>query len=317
MKRIGAKKCLDFVSSPHNHNLLAPVSEYPQYPLELLAPIQEDTGEAQYWFSRETLDLVENTLLTKEIDSVLCMGTPALFQHLNASKRSKFRTFLLDYDDRLSAIFGAEEFARHSMLVNHFYLLESKELYLQQFLKGAEKLVLISDPPFGAVVDALAKTIEEMKQDFFKIDKKRKVSSSPSFNGIVFLPCFVGKHLLKTFPDYSMVDYKVTYSNHTNFGKEEKSVIRAFTDLPNKAFSLEDSVKHRFCELCDRYVFLENVHCSKCGVCPSKDGSPYRHCDVCKTCVKHKYEHCQKCKQCHLKARCYPLPSVVARNHVK
>jgi hypothetical protein len=160
------------------------------------------------------------------------------------------------------------------------------------------------------------------------------------------LPYFVGKHL-KASP-LSMVDYKVilyilifflifakilfhsdtvyssqvTYSNHREFSKSKKSIVRMFTDLPNKAFKLPLKLGYHFCDECDRFVSQENRHCWKCGECTSKvaeggwekifckykkktqDGSPFVHCDRCGRCVRKKYKHCRKCANCHLTGRC-------------
>jgi len=267
----------------------------------LLESLQNDSGEAQYWFSDETLGVVESAILAGNADSVLCIGTPSLFESIKSSEQfENHNIFLLDFDDRLSHFYTASEFARYSMLVNYFYTEESKEQFTE-FFRRSKNMICICDPPFGAYVSALMQTIDGLKKLFMASKGKAK---GCSFKTILFLSLFVGKHVQREHEEFSMVDFKVTYSNHKDFIKPEKSIVRMFTDLPNKTFKLPTELGYKFCEQCERFVCAENRHCFKCQACTSKDGFPYRHCDRCKVCVKAKYEHCQSCGHCHLKDRC-------------
>uniref|UniRef100_A0A1I8BBL9 CTCHY-type domain-containing protein n=1 Tax=Meloidogyne hapla TaxID=6305 RepID=A0A1I8BBL9_MELHA len=103
----------------------------------------------------------------------------------------------------------------------------------------------------------------------------------------------------------SMIDYKVTYINHKEYSKINKSTVRIFTNISNKLFKLPKEEGYYFCEFCERFIFKENKHCFKCGYCTSLDGSFYKHCNYCNKCVKRKYIHCKKCFKCHLKERCF------------
>lgn len=58
----------------------------------------------------------------------------------------------------------------------------------------------------------------------------------------------------------------------------------------------EQGYKH--CRDCDRWVSVENRHCSQCKACTSKDGRTYVHCDICGRCVKPTWKHCETCKKC-------------------
>jgi len=210
---------------------------------------------------------------------------------------------LLDYDDRLSQFYSVSEFARYSLLTNYFYHSQSKQ-HLIDFFQCSKRIIVICDPPFGVYLTALMRTIQSLKQMYFF---ERETKSSDNFKVVLFLPFFIGKHLQKEFIDFSMVDYKVTYSNHKDYCKSDKTIVRIFTDLPNTSFCLDSIAGYRFCDQCNKYVAEKNAHCFKCNACTSKDGLPYKHCNLCKRCVKSKYHHCSKCKNCHLKNRCFTV----------
>ena len=286
--------CVNFVHCPHQHPVKGPYNKLPN-PLELLAAITEDAGEAQYWFMEDTIEIFENTMKREKIDSILCLGTPSLFERF---RRKGANAFLLDFDDRLSRFYSANEFARFSMLVCHFFISKSRQ-YLEDFFRKSEKLICACDPPFGVHVSALMRTITTLKTVF----SQQKSESTRSFDTVLFLPYFVGKHL-REFPDFSMVDFKVTYGNHRDYSKPAKSIVRMFTDLPNRSFTLPVRLGYRFCAECDRFVTSDNQHCWKCSACTSVDGTSFIHCDRCGRCVRKKYKHCRDCDFCHLKGRC-------------
>ena len=110
-------------------------------------------------------------------------------------------------------------------------------------------------------------------------------SKDRCFYSLVFLPIFVGKHLLSEGP-YAMVDFKVdpsifltpinfytfqvTYENHREYCKAEKTPVRIFTDLPVSEIELQSATGYKFCRCCNRWVAKENRHCKKCGSCTTK-----------------------------------------------
>lgn len=67
------------------------------HPLSL--PNQQDKGEAQYHFNDTTVEFFIKRFEDLEIDSILCVGTPSLHQHVSERNLS-FKTFLLDIDQR-------------------------------------------------------------------------------------------------------------------------------------------------------------------------------------------------------------------------
>ena len=122
-----------------------------------------------------------------------------------------------------------------------------------------------------------------------------------------------------------MADFRVTYAGHAQYGTSEKarklgSPVRLFTDIPLAEVELTDAREYAHCARCRAWRHVSNVHCSKCGTCPSKDGRTYRHCSglahtlrniiflcynlppclECERCVKPTYQHCARCGRCAL-----------------
>ena len=84
-------------------------------------------------------------------------------------------------------------------------------------------------------------------------------------------------------PRLAMADYRVTYAGHAQYGTSDKarklgSPVRLFTDIPLAEVELTDAREYAHCARCRAWRHVSNVHCSKCGTCPSKDGRTYRHC---------------------------------------
>nr|CAD2176956.1 unnamed protein product [Meloidogyne enterolobii] len=287
------KQCFNFVSNEHEHKFDENCFDSWPSPFQIIDAIKDNFGEAQFWFTENVLSLISNLIEENSINSILCVGTPILFEWLK--KLDIQNLFLLDFDDRLSKFYFPQEFARFSILNCYFYLNEGKENLIKFFEKCDEHLLFICDPPFGIQITPLIRTINKLELIFKEI-------KSSSFNKILFLPYFAEKYLNNT--NMSMVDYKVTYTNHKEFSKLNKSTVRIFTNISNKLFKLPKEEGYHFCEICQRFVCKENKHCFKCGYCTSLDGGLYKHCNYCSKCVKRKYIHCKKCFKCHLKERC-------------
>uniref|UniRef100_A0A0N5BRV7 Zinc finger CCHC domain-containing protein 4 n=1 Tax=Strongyloides papillosus TaxID=174720 RepID=A0A0N5BRV7_STREA len=285
-------KCFNKHSCP----MIGPINyDLVNNPLEFLVnAIQENEGEAQYWFKDETHEIIYNGIKKGDFDGLLCIGTPTVFQKL----RTRMRCFLLDVDERFKYFFEADEFAQFSMLVNYFYDPKGRE-QLENFFRETRRLLILCDPPFAVFISALQKSIDKLKA-FFK--EKSEYDDKEVYQMFV-LPVFVGKHLR----DVEMLDYKVTYSNHRVFNNPDRTIVRLFTDVEQANFELPEPY-YRFCSECNRYVVSTNEHCDVCEKCPSKDGSTYKHCFTCERCVKPKYVHCKRCKCCHLPGRCNPKP---------
>jgi len=282
--------CSAYVTIPHRDPVRGPVkpSDISQKPTKLVAESKSNKGSAQYWFKPEVLAVLNNVL--EKFDSVLCIGCPSVFEALVGEKKA----FLMDFDHRFSNFYSEKEFAHFSMLNHHFYQ-ESGEANLKKFFKGSKRLAIVVDPPFGSILSALEKSLDKLKKSFLSVVPKGQLSV------IVFLPIFIGKHL----DGMSMVDYKVTYSNHAHYKHRNKTIVRMFTDIDRKLFKLPAEEGYKFCETCQRYVSSENQHCALCDSCTTTFGPAFKHCDTCEKCVKSQYAHCLECKKCHLPNRCF------------
>uniref|UniRef100_F1L6A2 Zinc finger CCHC domain-containing protein 4 n=1 Tax=Ascaris suum TaxID=6253 RepID=F1L6A2_ASCSU len=294
--------CNDAVSLPHRDPVVGPLRRVAfRRPTRLINAVVDDNGEAQYWFTSESVNVIANALITNRCDGVLCIGAPTLFEHFrcSAQRRMSMKSFLLDFDCRFASFYQSSQFAQFSMLTNYFYDPASVPKF-DAFLISVNHLAIVCDPPFGVIIRSLFTTIDELRRKF----KNLHQGDLCRVNLLIILPIFVAKHVKHCDQQMEMVDYKVCYRNHSKYAKAEKSIVRIFTDFPLSRFILPSRCGYRFCEMCERYVSSENRHCGLCGVCPSKDGSPYHHCDRCNRCVKNTYRHCEECARCHLKGRC-------------
>lgn len=123
-------------------------------------------------------------------------------------------------------------------------------------------------------------------------------------------PYYMERQLRQHRTDLAMSDYRVTYSDHVQFGAKEEAVksgmrklgspVRLFTSIPLTVLQLPASEGYHLCAECRVWVARENRHCDRCGECTSKDGRTYVHCEECKRCVKPTYTHCKLCQRCKL-----------------
>lgn len=59
----------------------------------------------QYWFDKTSLSVIIDAIVSNDIDGVLCVGTPTVFESLSTSQHPHIDTFLLDYDWRFVRLF--------------------------------------------------------------------------------------------------------------------------------------------------------------------------------------------------------------------
>lgn len=186
-----------------------------------------------------------------------------------------------------------------------------KELYRNQVLKHSSELLhkksvrqihntdyceerfdsalVIIDPPFGALLGALAKTL-------------KKLTNHGNWNRLLVFPYFNESQVNLHLPSLAMCDLAVRYRNQRKM-KNDSSPVRIFTDIPLNEIPLPGPT-YKYCIKCVRWVHSVNVHCAECGTCPSKNHAATRHCFVCQRCVKQTWDHCIKCKRCHLSGKC-------------
>src|SRR4051794_15142590 len=85
------------------------------------------------------------------------------------------------------------------MLNHHFYQSNDAE-NLQKFFAKSKRLAIVCDPPFGALISALEKSLNKLKQLFIGTAK-----GGAELGTVLFLPVFIGNQL----KGMSIVDYKV------------------------------------------------------------------------------------------------------------
>uniref|UniRef100_A0A158R010 Zinc finger CCHC domain-containing protein 4 n=1 Tax=Nippostrongylus brasiliensis TaxID=27835 RepID=A0A158R010_NIPBR len=285
-------------------------------PSRLLDAKVSQSGEAQFFFSDESLDVLKNAVVRSGADAVLCLGAPRLFETLRNDATKKRKLFMLDYDKRYANFFPTRQYAQYSMLVDHFFS-KKGQIRLQNFFAESEKVLLVCDPPFGVFIEPLMASIDSLMRRYTEARK----DDAATFYACIVIPMFVGKYILRSRGDFWMSDYRVcislssqltlvtlyldvTYDNHKVFSKASKTTVRCFTNMSASVFDLSGVEGYKFCEFCERYVANANKHCFMCSACTSKDGSPYKHCERCMRCVKNTYRHCKKCERCHLEGRC-------------
>lgn len=321
-----------------NHRLLKKITDRQlRRPTELLTPLEDPKLNAQFLFDEKSAGVVGKILAELGLHRVICLGAPKIHETLKG--KDAFKSYLLDIDDRFHRFCSPQTFARFNMFNAHFFSPNGQKAFLEFLASCEAPPVIVVDPPFGGRVQPLFATLSRISALWLearglKTDSLAAKSpvisdevSDPISNYIlpVFwaFPYFLEGSVQKERPEFRMIDFKVQYRNHPMFqsakggndGKKDGknnnnnnnatpkkgSPIRLFTNVKLASIRLPEP-EHRFCSSvkCQRWVARENRHCSKCGVCPSKDGSTYNHCDNCQKCVKPSRVHCQACGRCEL-----------------
>ncbi|XP_055877800.1 rRNA N6-adenosine-methyltransferase ZCCHC4-like isoform X2 [Biomphalaria glabrata] len=277
-------------------------------PSFLFTPLDNNKTFAQYLFSKSTVDFLLKTLEYLEFTHILCVGTPRIheaIQNLKKSEHKIFSSMLLDLDERYAQFYPPALFTKYNMFNHHFFAPEGREKVSEFLKEGKDHVIMVTDPPFGGMVEALASSFtklssmwKEQADDGIKTHKGGGLLPT-----ILFFPYFMEKRILEELPSLAMLDYKVDYDNHNLFNGQNKkkgSPVRIFTNISQVLFSLPLQDGYWFCEPCQRFSSHENWHCKDCGACTSKDGTKYVHCDACLRCVKPSRVHCFKCGTCQL-----------------
>ncbi|XP_068925085.1 rRNA N6-adenosine-methyltransferase ZCCHC4 isoform X2 [Petaurus breviceps papuanus] len=250
-------------------------------PSQLLYPLENKKTNAQYLFTDRSCQFLLDLISTLGFRKVLCVGTP-----------------------RYSQFYTEETFCHYNMFNHHFFdgkaALEICRKFLQED-KGVG-LILVTDPPFGGLVESLAVTFRKL-MDMWR-EEQSPDNNSKELPLFWIFPYFFESRILQFFPSFSMLDYQVDYDNHALYkhGKtgRKQSPVRIFTNIPPNKIILPAEEGYRFCAMCQRYVSLENQHCDICNSCTSKDGRRWKHCLLCKKCVKPSWIHCSICNYCAL-----------------
>ncbi|KAK3728056.1 hypothetical protein RRG08_022108 [Elysia crispata] len=278
-------------------------------PSFLFSPLDNNKTFAQYLFSPRTVDFLLSSIERFTCYThVLCVGAPRIHEEIQLRRKrgdTTLTSMLLDLDERYAQLYPPALFAKYNMFNHHFFENCGKKRLKRFLTAGSHGVLLLTDPPFGGMVEALS-------QSFIKISQmweETVASGSPEETDISIplmwiFPYFLENRIVNNLPSLSMLDYKVDYDNHNLFNnnhKQKGSPVRIFTNILPAKFPLPKEDGYWFCEPCQRFSSKENQHCKDCGTCPSKDGTTYNHCDACLKCVKPSRFHCFKCGVCVMK----------------
>ncbi|XP_070587037.1 rRNA N(6)-adenosine-methyltransferase ZCCHC4-like [Erythrolamprus reginae] len=278
-------------------------------PSQLLSALENKKTNAQYLFTDRSCHFLLDLLVAQGFRRVLCVGTPRLHELIQLAAASKkkisLKSLLLDIDFRYSQFYPEEEFCHYNMFNHYFFAGEAASRVCEDFLQEnrGRHVVMVADPPFGGLVEALASGFRKLMAMWSSAGD----ADSPTSKELPILwifPYFFEPRILEFFPSFTMLDYQVDYDNHALYkhGKKgrKQSPVRIFTNLSPRSIVLPVEEGYRFCPVCQRYVSAENRHCDICNSCTSKDGRCWTHCYLCKKCVKPSWVHCNTCGRCAL-----------------
>ncbi|XP_042326266.1 rRNA N6-adenosine-methyltransferase ZCCHC4 isoform X2 [Sceloporus undulatus] len=271
-------------------------------PSHLLNPLENKKTNAQYLFADRSCQFLLDLIIAQGFKRVLCVGTPRLHELIKfqAPCKQKIKSLLLDIDFRYTQFYTEEEFCHYNMFNHYFFAGEGAYEICQKFLQQDEDVVMVADPPFGGLVEALAFSFKKL----IEMWRQTGDTTSKELPILWIFPYFFESRILEFFPHFSMLDYQVDYDNHALYkhGKtgRKQSPVRIFTNLSPHLIALPAEEGYRFCSVCQRYVSLDNQHCEICNSCTSKDGRRWTHCYLCKKCVKPTWVHCSTCDKCAL-----------------
>ncbi|KAK3098979.1 hypothetical protein FSP39_024933 [Pinctada imbricata] len=255
----------------------------------------------QYLFSERTVDFILSALKDLQITHVLCVGAPRIHETIQNlhTEGSYMDSMLLDLDTRYMQFYSEEKFYKYNMFNNHFFGRNEEALDKFLTLSQGKNVIMVTDPPFGGMVQALAESVKKFKIRYSELNAD--FCNNNELPVLWFFPYFMEPKMKEYLPDFSMLDYKVDYNNHLLYkeGKKERgSPVRIFTNVEPSKVIHPNAEGYWYCDVCKRYSAKENLHCDICGVCPSKDGRTYRHCYDCERCVKPNKVHCKTCGRC-------------------
>ncbi|KAH8399104.1 hypothetical protein KR215_002288 [Drosophila sulfurigaster] len=266
-------------------------------PTSHLEALSQDDVHAQYFFDKNALRFFADQCQALDISKVICMGAPRLHFHLRRNKN--IASFLLDFDDRFGSYLSPKEFCLYNMCNNHFFYARQP---FEDFLKcdQNERVLIVTDPPFGCRTELIAHTLRSLMR------LHNKINGLPVTPLAIFwvYPYYMANYIKQDMPELQVCDYKLNYTNHTrytNVGASRRchgSPVRVFTNVPLQLLRLRIDEGYKYCESCQRFTGVENVHCNRCGNCCAQNGQTYRHCTICDMCVKPNYVHCPSCRRC-------------------
>ncbi|XP_064419601.1 rRNA N6-adenosine-methyltransferase ZCCHC4 isoform X2 [Latimeria chalumnae] len=275
-------------------------------PSQLLRPLENKKTNAQYLFADRSCHFLLELILSLGFRRVLCVGTPRLHELIKLraadGKAPVVESLLLDIDFRYSQFYSEDEFCHYNMFNHYFFGGETAVKVCRNFLRKDSRVLMVTDPPFGGLVEPLAYSFKKLITIWRTT--RDQVNSTEQLPIFWIFPYFFESRILHCFPTFSMLDYQVDYDNHALYkhGKtgRKQSPVRIFTNLSPSNIVLPTEEGYRYCSICQRYVSSENSHCEICKACTSKDGRRWKHCSICDKCVKPTWVHCESCNHCAL-----------------
>ena len=138
------------------------------------------------------------------------------------AKKSSPKAMLLDLDDRFLQFYPPTSYQHYNLSSNYFFEEEEGPKYLKLFLKKCTKLLIVCDPPFGALARVIANNIATLKAQVQEMAPEAEILTYWIF------PYFLTKHMAEVAPDLKMCHFIVEYDNHPVFkkGNSTRSPVR-------------------------------------------------------------------------------------------
>ncbi|CAG2112848.1 unnamed protein product, partial [Medioppia subpectinata] len=276
-------------------------------PTKLMNSLTDNRFCAQYLFSKQTIRVLMNEILVKnQFSRVVCIGCPSLHEYIDCHKNAlNMKSLLLDIDCRYKQFYSPKKYLKYNLFNNYFFGGVKDEKTFRRFIANSvkEPIVVLIDPPFGGLIDPMAKTIDKISEIWRKYHQIS--DESIKIPVLLFFPYFNEHRIKTTIPVLSMSDFMVDYENHRKFkatdsGRKFGSPVRIFTNIKLSSIVLPETDGYYYCDYCEKYISENNKHCFECNDCTARDGKPYNHCYQCKRCVKNTWNHCNRCGYCHL-----------------
>ncbi|XP_065591779.1 rRNA N6-adenosine-methyltransferase ZCCHC4 isoform X4 [Cyrtonyx montezumae] len=187
-------------------------------PSQLLYPLENKKTNAQYLFADRSCQFLLDLIISLGFRRVLSVGTPRLHELIQskASQEENFRvrSLLLDIDFRYSQFYTEDEFCHYNMFNHYFFGGEAAHETCRKFLHQDkdERVIMVTDPPFGGLVEALASSFKKLMAMWKDTEKGgNKNQEMPMF---WIFPYFFESRILEFFPSFSMMDYQTMIIMH-------------------------------------------------------------------------------------------------------
>ncbi|XP_061850224.1 rRNA N6-adenosine-methyltransferase ZCCHC4 isoform X3 [Colius striatus] len=180
-------------------------------PSQLLCPLLNKKTNAQYLFTDRSCQFLLDLIIDLGFRRVLSVGTPRLHEMIQSKASQedfRVRSLLLDIDFRYSQFYTEDEFCHYNMFNHYFFGGEAAHEICRKFLyeDNGEKVIMVTDPPFGGLVEALASSFKKLMAMWKETEKEgHNNQEMPTF---WIFPYFFEARILEFFPSFSMMDYQ-------------------------------------------------------------------------------------------------------------